>query len=170
MDLYREKKATLIAEIGQACSRISISFDLRSSPNALGMIGVVGMWVGRGGRRSSVLGLRCIDGEHTGENVAAAVLEVLHEFAITGQNIGNFMLDNAAKNDVAVKYILEELCPEMTARERRHRRLRCLGHIVNLCCKAFILGKQGDSGQEDEFLAEPRVSQFLGRRSVIEEN
>ena len=28
----------------------------------------------------------------------------------------------------------------MTAKQRRHRRLRCLGHIINLCCQAFLLG------------------------------
>ncbi|KAG7423549.1 hypothetical protein Forpi1262_v009600 [Fusarium oxysporum f. sp. raphani] len=51
------------------------------------------------------------------------------------------MLDNASSNDIAVGFILKELCPWMDSKQRRHRRLRCLGHIVNLCCQAFLMGR-----------------------------
>jgi hypothetical protein len=58
-----------------------------------------------------------------------------------GEQIGYFMLDNASSNDAAVEHILRELCPWITPRQRRHRRLRCLGHIINLCCQAFLMGR-----------------------------
>jgi hypothetical protein len=80
-------------------------------------------------------------GEHTGENIGSVILELLREYDVGGDQIGYFMLDNASSNDTAVKFMLKELCPWMTPKQRRHRRLRCLGHIINLCCQAFLMGR-----------------------------
>src|SRR5258708_40151164 len=78
-------------------------------------------------------------GEHTGENVGSIVIELLNEYNIGGDLIGYFMLDNASSNDTAVVFILKELCPWMNSTQRRHRRLRCLRHIINLCCKSILM-------------------------------
>ncbi|KAM4060321.1 restless-like transposase [Hirsutella rhossiliensis] len=100
------------------------------------------MWIdATGKRRSTVLGMRRVHGEHSGENLGSTVLELLTEYDIGGDQIGYFMLDNASSNDTAVEFILKELCPWMKPQQRRHRRLRCLGHIVNLCCQAFLMGR-----------------------------
>jgi hypothetical protein len=80
-------------------------------------------------------------GEHTGENIGSVVLELLREYDIGGDQIGYFMLDNASSNDTAVEFILKDLCPWMKSKQRRYRRLRCLGHIINLCCQAFLMGR-----------------------------
>ncbi|SRR6266516_4789650 len=32
----------------------------------------------------------------------------------------------------------------MSAKQRKARRLRCFGHIVNLCAQAFIVGKDAE--------------------------
>jgi hypothetical protein len=87
------------------------------------------------------LGIRRIHGEHTGENLGSVVLELLKEYDIGGDEIRYFMLDNASSNDAAVGFKLKELRPWMDSKQRRHRRLRCLGHIVNLCCQAFLMGR-----------------------------
>lgn len=75
--------------------------------------------------------MRRVYGEHSGENLGLLVLELLQDYGICGDRIGYFMLDNASSNDTAVDFILKELCPWMTPKQRRHRRLRCLGHIIN---------------------------------------
>jgi hypothetical protein len=80
-------------------------------------------------------------GEHSGENLGLLVLELLQDYGICGDRIGYFMLDNASSNDTAIDFILKELCPWMTPKQRRHRRLRCLGHIINLCSQAFLMGR-----------------------------
>jgi hypothetical protein len=142
MGAFRSKKQQLKEDLQQARSRISISFDLWTSPNSYAILGVVAMWIDADGRRqSTVLGLRRLYGEHTGENIGSAILELLGEYDVGGEQIGYFMLDNASSNDAAVEHILRELCPWMTPRQRRHRRLRCLGHIINLCCQAFLMGR-----------------------------
>ena len=48
-----------------------------------------------------------------------------------------FVCDNVESNDVAVRFVLAELCPSVTASKRRSR---CLGHIINLAAKAFLFG------------------------------
>ncbi|KAG7404301.1 hypothetical protein Forpe1208_v015760 [Fusarium oxysporum f. sp. rapae] len=100
------------------------------------------MWIDTAGKRqTTVLGIRRVYGEHTGENIGSVILELLREYDVGGDQIGYFMLDNASSNDTAVEVILKELCPWMTPKQRRHRRLRCLGHIINLCCQAFLMGR-----------------------------
>jgi hypothetical protein len=142
MDAFRSKKQRLREDLRQARSRISISFDLWTSPNPYAVIGVIVMWIDTAGKRqTTVLGIRRVYGEHTGENIGSVILELLREYDVGGDQIGYFMLDNASSNDTAVEFILKELCPWMTPKQRRHRRLRCLGHIINLCCQAFLMGR-----------------------------
>lgn len=141
MNAFISKKQQLKEDLYHSRSRISISFDLWTSPNPYAILGVVAMWIdATGKRRVTVLGMRRIYGEHTGENLGSVVLELLKEYNIIGDQIGYFMLDNASSNDTAVEFILKELCPWMMPKQRRHRRLRCLGHIINLCCQAFLMG------------------------------
>ena len=94
-----------------------------------------------GARKADLIALRSLDGEHTGENMAALLLKVFREYKIGGR-IGFFILDNASSNDTCVDLVLRKLYPEMSARQRRRRRLRCLGHVINLVAQAFLLGKQ----------------------------
>src|SRR6266511_2251871 len=30
----------------------------------------------------------------------------------------------------------------MNSKQRRHRRLHCLNHIINICCQAFLIGRK----------------------------
>ena len=142
IEAFRSKKQRLREDLQRSRSRISISFDLWTSPNPYAILGVVAMWIDTAGKRqTTVLGIRRVYGEHTGENLGSVVLGLLEEYDIGGDQIGYFMLDNASSNDTAVEFILKELCPWMDSKQRRHRRLRCLGHIVNLCCQAFLMGR-----------------------------
>ena len=99
------------------------------------------MWIdATGKRRMTVLGIRHVYGEHTGKNLGSVILNLLKEYDISRDQIGYFMLDNTSSNDTAVEFILKELCPWMKSQQRRHRHLRCLGHIINLYCQAFLIG------------------------------
>ncbi|KAG7425131.1 putative AC transposase [Fusarium oxysporum f. sp. raphani] len=114
MDAFLSKKQRLREDLQRSRSRISISFDLWTSPNPYPILGVIAMWIDTTGkRRTTVLGIRRVYGEHTGENLGSVVLELLKEYDIGGDEIGYFMLDNASSNDTAVGFILKELCPWM---------------------------------------------------------
>ncbi|KJZ68079.1 hypothetical protein HIM_12529 [Hirsutella minnesotensis 3608] len=103
MDAFLTKKQRLKEDLQRSRSRISVSFDLWTSPNPYAILGVVAMWIDTTGkRRSTVLGMRRVHGEHSGENLGSAVLGLLKEYDIGGDQIGYFMLDNASSNDTAV--------------------------------------------------------------------
>jgi hypothetical protein len=54
------------------------------------------------------------------------------------------MCDNADNNDTAIDLLLRILYPNMSAKHRKARRLRCFGHIVNRCANDFIVGQDSD--------------------------
>lgn len=136
---FRDRKGRVQAALDQSLSKIHISFDLWTSPNSLPMCGVVAHWLTPELTTQSVLlGLRRVVNDHTGENIAAVVCKVIEDFAIT-QKIGYFVTDNASSNDTAVAAI----CARLKLKgEHQRRRLRCMGHIINLAAKAFLFGDE----------------------------
>lgn len=134
-------KAMLLAEFDRgkeilklafkdALSKVHISFDLWTSPNKLAMLGVVAHY----------LALRKLLGNHSGENQGKILLEVAEEFDLSKEKLGYFISDNDSRNDLAVRFIAKE----MDLGDPEVLRLRCIGHIINLACEAFL------GAQEDE--------------------
>jgi hypothetical protein len=66
---------------------------------------------------------------------------------ISSKQLGFFIADNASVNDVAIRLILAHLRPDL--KNPDSRRVRCLGHIINLVAKAFLFGKDADAFEED---------------------
>ena len=141
-------KGLLKLEFKAALSKIHISFDLWTSPNKLAMLGVVAHYLSPHlTAKSSLIALRKLSGNHSGENQAKILLEVAEEFDLASKEIlGYFMADNDARNDVAVKIIAKEL----QLGNSEGLRLRCLGHIINLVCKAFLGSKEDESSLDFE--------------------
>ena len=153
---FRKQKRLLRKDLQEARSNIHLSFDLWTSPNYFAIIAIVAHYIDRdGARQTKLLALRQLKGEHSGVNIAQVVLNVVSEYKI-GSRIGYFVLDNASSNDTAVDLILRTLYPQMTERQRKRRRLRCLGHVVNLAAQAFLLGKTADTTLEELKLAYSR--------------
>ena len=89
-------------------------------------------------RQRRLLAFRRIYRSHSGENQAAIILEVLEEYSINkAQKIGWFVCDNASSNDAAVAAVLKALELAMSEEEMFGRRLRCLGHIINLSARSL---------------------------------
>jgi hypothetical protein len=61
--------------------------------------------------------------------------------------LGFFIGDNTSVNDTAIRVILGQLRPDI--KEPDSRRVRCLGHIINLAAKAFLFGKDADAFEEE---------------------
>jgi hypothetical protein len=64
----------------------------------------------KGTASSILIGLRRIEGCHSGENLAATIISILEEFAIV-KKLGDFTYDNATPN-VAIHHILKRLRPQ----------------------------------------------------------
>jgi hypothetical protein len=151
MDEYVDRKAAIKDELAEAISDIHLSFDLWTAPNYISILGVYGHWIGPSGQRmNKLLAFRRVFGKHAGENQAQIVLDVLDEFQIQ-ERVGCLVGDNAASNDTAVSTILKALYPKLTKKQQTAFRIRCLGHIVNLCAHALIFGK--GKGNRREALA-----------------
>ena len=91
-------------------SKIHISLDLQTSPNALAILGIVAQFVNKDGQlQSSVLAIKEVNGEHSGKNQAKYVLEVLKEYKIKDK-LGYFMMDNADNNNTLITSLSLSLC------------------------------------------------------------
>jgi hypothetical protein len=76
---------------------------------------------------------------------------VIHKYELTGDQIGWFILDNISSNDTCVAEILKSLNINDTV---KHRRLRCLGHIINLGARAFLFGRNPDTFEREVEIAQ----------------
>jgi hypothetical protein len=149
MNMFEVRKERLRQDMLDSRSSISLSFDLWTSPNYLAVLGVAAHFIDKSGlRRTAVLALREVEGEHSGENIADVLLQVIKDYKITDR-VGYFMSDNASANDVCVDFVLRAVYPRMSDKQRKRRRLRCFGHIVNLCAQAFLIGKDAEKVCQD---------------------
>ena len=106
------------------------------------MLAVIGHFVSHTGEaKSCLLGLRHIEGRHSGENMAQSVITIIEDYGIKDL-LGYFVLDNVSSNDTCVQEILKQLQPTADPKKRR---LRCFGHIVNLAAKAFLFGEEAEA-------------------------
>jgi hypothetical protein len=102
--------------------------------------------------RTVLLGFRRLRGPHSGENQAALFWDIVQEMDIT-RRLGFFTLDNATSNDSALEFIAQRSREIGIPFEPQQRRIRCLGHVLNLTVKALIWGKHSAS-IEQHLLAE----------------
>jgi hypothetical protein len=138
-DSYQEARESLKFKLSQARSKIHLSFDIWTSPSCSAIIGICSHFVDTQYQlRHALLALKEIEGLHSGERIAEIVGDLIEESAIQA-NLGVFVGDNASNIDVAVRALVHRFLPD-EENEPHSRRSRCLGHIINLAAKAFLLG------------------------------
>ena len=144
---FERQKLEIKKELAGARSRIHISSDLWTSPNSRGLVGIVAHYLDKDlVNKSTLIGMRRVKGAHSGENIAEVMIPVLEEMGIVSR-LGYFIGDNAGPNDTCWRAICRKLRPDI--KEPDSRRVRCLGHILNLAAKAFLFGKDADAFEED---------------------
>lgn len=149
MDEFEAMRGALRQAMLEGLSDVHVSFDGWTSPNDYSIISVNAHFIDKQGkRRTERLAFRRILGEHTGDNIAAALLAVIREWSLEGR-VGCFIADNASNNDPAIDMVLKTLYPNMSVKQRKARRLRCLGHITNLVAKAMLLGRGGGKAMKE---------------------
>lgn len=145
---FKKQRVRVKEELALSKSMIHISFDLWTSPNSLGIVAVVAHFLDKDLKNQSLLiGMRKIRGSHSGENIAEAIIPIIIEMEVVSK-LGYFTTDNATTCDVAIKIILQRLRPDISF--PKHRRVRCLGHIINLAAKAFLFAEDKDSFENVE--------------------
>ena len=96
--------------------------------------------------RSLLAGIRCVKEYYTGENIAEVIIPVL-QIMISSDRIEYFVRDNNGYIDTAIRIILAQLRPDL--KDPDFKRVRYLGHIINLAAKAFLFGKDADVFKEE---------------------
>ena len=156
MEAYRQKQTILKGTLKRCKSNVHLSFNLWTSSHNGALLAVVGHFVDENYNiRSIILALRRVKGSHSGENLAHTILQVIDEYDLRSQ-FGYFVLDNAESNDKCVEVILQSLNPSL---QKTHRRLHCIGHIINLAAQALLIGDD-----YRVFEADIRYAQALGDR------
>lgn len=151
--LFAEGKQRLRHLLGTAISDIHITCDMWSSPNHLGLLAVVGHFTGEDSKLHTVtLALKELQGEHSGINQGAIVLDVLDDYGIRNK-LGYMVMDNVGSNDYLIAFVADALHQDGVYYNAVQRRLRCNGHIINLAVQAFLFGKTVDDYEYPENLA-----------------
>jgi hypothetical protein len=75
---------------------------------------------------------------------AEVILPLLTYFGITLANLGYFVLDNALNNNTTLKELAKTI-----GFDPKQKRLRYMGHILNLIAKAYLFGQDASSFDKD---------------------
>ncbi len=145
MGLYEEEQCRICLVLQDALSSIYILCDRGTSPNALGLFGIVDNFTNEV-RRLQVLLLALVEveGANTGEQLALHIFMFLDQIHIKDR-LGYFVIDNATANDCMVTSISHQLFEkDLLSYNSQQHRLRCNGHIINLSVGAFLFGQWPD--------------------------
>jgi hypothetical protein len=141
---FHTYKAHIIDTLLQSPSQVHIAFDGWTSRDRHSFFSVNAFFLDEHTfrPRKVLLGLPTISLAHTGENISAAVMEVLEEYDLISHNkVGYFVLDNASNNGRAI----EELGRKLQWRDPASRRIRCFGHILHLVARAMLFVNDGNA-------------------------
>lgn len=154
MATFEDQKNHVREALSKAYTRVHLSADIWTSPNRHLVLGVMGTFVrieeGRPVRTRLTLGLKNVK-SHAGEKQFDAARPLLQEFGIAIR-IGALVGDNSTTNDTLCR-ALERMFRELrtiSPWRAKDMRVRCLGHIINLIVKAFLLNKEILSEEEEE--------------------
>lgn len=134
------KKMPEIGGVLRHFGPVHIAFDGWTSDIGHGLEGIVGYIFNPLQLKilPVLLGMKEVDGKHTGANIASCVSKTLDQYQIKDKT-GYYVLDNASNNDTAVDKI---------EGVDSGKRLRCILHIINLCARALFSSKPDDNSDE----------------------
>lgn len=143
---YELYKGQIRDSLASAISPIHISLDLWTSPHRHSLLAVCAQWVDPDYQlQKALLGLPECRYSHSGENQAGLILDVLEEFEIQSK-LGWHTGDNATSNDTCLKVLESRLLADHQVEfNAKQRRIRCIGHIINLSLQAFLLASSKEA-------------------------
>lgn len=152
VNLHLQYKKWIINHLKSTPGLIHIAFDGWRSRNRHALYGIICFYINETGVPSKlVLGLPELKISHSGENIAAQILEILESYEILDK-VGYITLDNAGNMDTATEEIAEVL-----GFNPKKRRVRCFGHVLNLVVKALLFGHKAEAF-EAEIDGEPALN------------
>jgi hypothetical protein len=147
MRLFHLMQPQVVSALSSAASKIHVSFDgWTTKGGTRGFFGIVAHFATPSGEIHDLpIALPQLNGAHTGEAIATAVVATLKAYRITSDTLGYFVLDNASNNDTTIAAVAREFGDFNPAQ----RRLRCGPHTINLIGQALLFGKDKDAYNND---------------------
>jgi hypothetical protein len=75
---------------------------------------------------------------YTGENITKTVIPIIKKM-VNNNRLGFFIEDNASENGIVIRAIITHLY--LNEKDLNFKRIRYIGHIINLAVKVFFLNK-----------------------------
>lgn len=143
---YELYKVQIRDGLASAISPIHISSDLWTSPHRHSLLAVCAQWVDPDYQlQKALLGLPECRYSHSGEKQAGLILDVLKDFQIHSK-LGWHTGENASSNDTCLEVLKSRLFAEHKVEfDAKQRRVRCIGHIINLSLQAFLLASSKEA-------------------------
>lgn len=136
---YLSYKDVVRRQLQSAISRIHLSLDIWTSPNRQLFLGIVAHYVDCETERlqKALIALRTVV-NHSGLEQFNAMLPVLSFYGILSK-LGSIISDNASTNDTCCRTMSTYLRDsEGIVWDPIKKRVRCIGHIINLAVQAFL--------------------------------
>jgi hypothetical protein len=137
--LWQSQKDIVRKKLQSALSSIHLSLDIWTSPNRLLLLGICAHFVEDREEKLSkaLLALRTV-ANHSGDEQFTTLLPVLQDYGIV-RRLGSVVSDNASTNDRLCRTISLYLKEEEEIKwDPTFRRIRCIGHVINLAVQAFL--------------------------------
>ncbi|KAG7416610.1 Zinc finger BED domain-containing protein DAYSLEEPER [Fusarium oxysporum f. sp. raphani] len=141
---YAIHKDILRKKLQSSPAKLHLSADVWSAPNYKAFLGTCVQFMQEGTKNPcqallALPELPGIDGpgSHSGAEQWKLLQPVIEEYGISRQ-LGYITGDNHGSNDVLCRLLSHFLDGRGVAWNARHRRIRCHGHVVNLCVQAFL--------------------------------
>jgi hypothetical protein len=130
---FRLRQQQLRRQLQQSLSLVHITSDTWHSPNNKEFQSITAHFVDNDGKlQKALLGLPELAAGHSGVEVAPYVLRALEWYQIK-ERVGYVTTDNATANDTLCMALGDQLNDWQPV----ERRLRCIGHIINLAVQSF---------------------------------
>ena len=147
--VYTREFDALKSDLLATPNSIHISFDGWSSPGTAAFFAVVAHYFDNAGAfNTKLIALPRIKGTHNGENLAKGMIEVIERFGLQSK-LGFFQADNADNNDTCITELLKHFNPRLSTAQidtlKSVKRVRCVGHILNLIARAFLDGENKET-------------------------
>jgi hypothetical protein len=138
MTRYRKEEGHVKERLRNEASEISVTLDCWTSPNNKAFLGITGHYIDNDwALQSLLLDFVPLPGDHTGENLCGAFVDVCERRGILDK-LGGVTTDNASNVGKCLTE-LESACSERGvtfAKDQQH--VRCVAHVVNLAAQALL--------------------------------